>query len=121
MSLHVNVLTVYSCSIVRPLPLNVFIFWMHDSCLDSPCRLCAAGALRHGAVGETSGGVQTPQETGRGSLRRGVGGPVDHREQESGHKDAEARYERRPEAVLVVQHLEVKWHLVSCQDTLCDS
>lgn len=61
-------------------------------CLDSPCGLCAAGAVRHGAVGEASRGVPTPQEAGRGALWRGVGGSVDRGEQEGGHKDAETRY-----------------------------
>lgn len=59
---------------------------------NSPCCLCAARAVRHGAVGATARGVQAPQEAGRGTLRRGVGGPVDNGEQEGGHKDAETRY-----------------------------
>lgn len=56
------------------------------------CCLCAAGAVWHGAMGETARGVQTLQETGRRKLWRSVGGSVGQGEQEGGHKDSKARY-----------------------------
>lgn len=57
--------------------------------------MCAAGALRHGAVGASSGGVPPAEEAGGGALWRSVGGPVDGGEQEGGHQDAQTRYRHR--------------------------
>uniref|UniRef100_A0AAX7U445 non-specific protein-tyrosine kinase n=1 Tax=Astatotilapia calliptera TaxID=8154 RepID=A0AAX7U445_ASTCA len=64
----------------------------------------SAGAVRHGAVGEAQRGVQAPEETGRRSLWGGVGGFLDHREEEGGHKDAQTS-SRRPGAHLGSSHL----------------
>lgn len=61
--------------------------------------MCAAGALRHGAVGASSGRVPPAEEAGGGALWRGVGGPVDGREQEGGHQDAQTRYWHQGENV----------------------
>lgn len=49
------------------------------------CLCSAAGDLRHGALGETSRGVQAPSQVGRRALWRSVGGSVDRREQASGY------------------------------------
>lgn len=50
-----------------------------------------ARAVRHGAMGAASGGVQAAEEVRGGALRRGVGGNMEQQKPEGGHQDVKAR------------------------------